>query len=223
MNTEEFVDMLAKDMSQSNDPMDIFIESDVAETDRPTEDGLDDDDDEVLDNWIEGIDETPDGTVSDRELVNTLLRKCRGLISFIKRSTILTAYVASARRNFSIKRNLSINVCTRWNSTFYLIDSFIVSCDVVERLFKSKHRLQIKQHHLDRLPNLELTSDDWIMLSQLHGISQPFFHATRAMSRCPYPTISFTYYLIVCLKILLQNQSKNNNPLFTTLEIVTFE
>ena len=34
---------------------------------------------------------------------------------------------------------------------FYLIDSFIVLRDVVERLFTSKHRLQIKQGHLDKL------------------------------------------------------------------------
>ena len=113
MNTEEFVDMLSEDMSQSNDPMDMFIESDVDETDLPTEDGLDDDDDDVLDNWIEGIVEAPDGTASDKELVNTLVKKCRSLISFIKRSTILTAYVNSERRNFSIKRNLFIDAQTR--------------------------------------------------------------------------------------------------------------
>ena len=197
--------MLPKDISQSNDHTNMLIESDVDETDLPTEDGLDDDDDEVLNNWIKGIVEVSDGTALDKEIINTLVRKCRSLISFIKRSTILTAYFASERRNFSIKRNLSIDVRTRWNSTFYLIASFIVLLDVVERLFTSKHRLQIKQDHLDKLPNLELTGDDWIMLSQLHGISQPFFHATRAMSRCPYPTISFTYYLIVCLKMFLQN------------------
>ena len=95
---------------------------------------------------------------------------------------------------------------------FYLIDSFIVLCDVVERLFTSKHRLQIKQDHLDKLPNLELTSDDWIMLSQVHGILQPFFHATRAMSGRCYPIISFAYYLIVCLKFF-----RKINPKITIL------
>ena len=95
---------------------------------------------------------------------------------------------------------------------FYLVDSFIVLLDVVERLFTSKHRLQIKQDHLDTLSNLELTSDDWIILSQLHDILQPFFHATGAMSGRRYPTIGFAYYLIVCLKMFSQKQSKNNNP-----------
>ena len=95
---------------------------------------------------------------------------------------------------------------------FYLIASFIVLCDVVQRLFPSKHRLQIKQDHLDKLSNLELTSNDWIMLSQLHGILQPFFHPTRATSGRRYPTIGIAYYLIVRLKIFLQNQSKNGNP-----------
>ena len=95
---------------------------------------------------------------------------------------------------------------------FHLIDSFIVLLDVVERLFTSKHRLQIKQDHLDKLSNLELTSDDWIILSQLHGILQPFFHATRAMSGRRYPTIDIAYYSIICLKMFSQNQSQNNNP-----------
>ena len=81
--------MLPKDMSQSNDHTDMLIELDVDETDLPTDDGLDDDDNEVFDNWIEGIVEASDGTASDKELVNTLLRKCPSLISFIKRSTIL--------------------------------------------------------------------------------------------------------------------------------------
>ena len=218
MNTDEFVDQLSKEISQSNDHMGVLTESDVDETDLPTEDGLGDDDesvdiddDEVLDNWVEGIDEAPDDTASDKELVSTLLRKCRALISLIKCSTILTAYFDSERRNFSIKRNLSIDVRTRWNSTFYLIDSLIVLRDVVERLFKSKHRLQIKQDQLNKLSNLELTSDDWIKLSQLHGILQPFFHATRAMSGRGYPTIGFAYYLIIRLKLFLQSQSKNDN------------
>ena len=109
--------MLPKEVPQSNDPMDMLTESDVDETDLPIEDGLGDDDDEVLDNWIEGIDEAPDGSASDKELVNTLVRKCHSLISFIKHSTILTAYFDSERRNFSIKRNLSIDMRIRWNST----------------------------------------------------------------------------------------------------------
>ena len=88
MNTEEFVGMIPKDMSQSNDPTDMFIESNVDETDLLTEDGLDDDDDddddddepvgindddELLDNWIDGIVEAPGGTASGKELVNTLV------------------------------------------------------------------------------------------------------------------------------------------------------
>ena len=93
--------MLPKDMSQSNDHTDMLLEWDADETDLPTEDGLDDD--EVLDNWIEGIDEAPDGTASDEELISMLLRKCRSSISFIKCSTILTAYFDSERRNFSLK------------------------------------------------------------------------------------------------------------------------
>ena len=117
MNTEEFVDILAKGISQSNDHTDMLIEWDADETDLLTEDGLDDDDNEVLDHWIEGVDEAPDGTASDKELINTLLRKCPPLISFIKCSTILTAYFDSERRNFSIKQNSSIDVRTRWNST----------------------------------------------------------------------------------------------------------
>ena len=117
MNTEEFVDMFPKHMSQSNDPIDMFIESDVDETALPTEDGVDDDDDGVLDNWIEGIVEASDGTASDKEFVDTLVRKCPSLILFIKRSTVLTAYFDSERRNFSIKRNLSIDARTRCNST----------------------------------------------------------------------------------------------------------
>ena len=83
MNTEEFVGMIPKDISQPNDPTDMFIEWNVDETDLLTEDGLNDDDDdepvgindddELLDNWIDGIVEAPGGTASGKELVKTLV------------------------------------------------------------------------------------------------------------------------------------------------------
>ena len=111
MNSEDFVDMLPKEMSQSNDPMDMSIESDVDETDLPTEDGLDNDDDEMLDNWIEGIVEASDGTASDKELVNTFVRKCRSLISFIKRSTILTGRTLIQKEETSQSNETCLLMC----------------------------------------------------------------------------------------------------------------
>lgn len=104
-----------------------------------------------------------------------------------------------------------------------MIDSFLALREAVEQLFKSKHRIQIKQEKMDRLSKLELTSGDWIMLAQLHDLLQPFFYATKAMSGQSYPTVGFAYYLIVRLKMFLQANSKKENPILRRLKELLLE
>jgi hypothetical protein len=172
---------------------------------------LDIDDDEVVDDWMEDVNDSPIDALPDQEMVNELLRKCRGLISMIKRSTIITAYFDMLRTKLDIRRNLCHDVKTRWNSTFCLIDSFLALRDAIERLFDAKHDLHIKRAQLEKLSGFELNSDDWTTLLQLHYVLQPFFHATRAMSGRTYPSIGFSYYVIMRLKAFLQNTCKKDN------------
>jgi hypothetical protein len=89
-----------------------------------------------------------------------------------------------------------------------MIDSFIFLREPIEKLFNDKHRLHIKSKQLIKLADLELTSSDWTMLSQLQTVLRPFFIATTAMSGHRYPSIGFAFYLLTRLKHFLQGHEK---------------
>ena len=97
-------------------------------------------DDEVFDDWMEDVNDSPIDALPDREMVKELLKKCRGLISMIKRSTIITAFFDMLRTKLNIRRNLCYHVKTRWNSTFCLMDIVFSRC--------------VKQNSADSMKNM---------------------------------------------------------------------
>ncbi|CAF1535147.1 unnamed protein product, partial [Didymodactylos carnosus] len=113
---------------------------------------------------------------------------------------------------------MEINVKSRWNSTFCMIDSFLVLREVIERLLNSKHHLPLKSKAITKLAELKLTSDDWAILSQLHFVLQPFFHATKVMSGRPYPSIGFAFDVLMRLKGVLQDHPPQKNSIVKRLK-----
>ena len=207
------------------DEMEINVRLNLDEEEEPMEvssdgeeDVVDINDDEITDDWAEGVNESGIDIVPDQEMINNLLKKCRRLISMIKRSTILTAYFDKERKRSNIKRNLCYDVKTRWNSTFHLIDSILALREVIERLFNSKHQLHIKQDKIEKISRLEFKSDDWGLLLNLHYVLRPFFHATKALSGRRYPSIGFAYYLYIRLKTFLQEHSKKESAVVKRLK-----
>jgi hypothetical protein len=197
---------------QSEEMMDLSNENDG------DDDDFDINDDDIVDNWLEGVTESMADIIPDQAMINSLLKKCRALVSMIKRSTILTNYFDEERKKANLKRNLCHDVKTRWNSTFHLIDSLLVLREVIERLFNAKHQLSITQDKIQKISNLELKSDDWTLLSNLHQLLRPFFHATRALSGRSYPSIGFSYYIYIRLKNFLQDHSKKDNSIMKRLK-----
>jgi len=92
-----------------------------------------------------------------------------------------------------------------------MIDSFLFLRDLIEKLFNYKHYLRIKPKQLEKLASFEFTSNDWMVLSQLHLVLQPFYHATRAMSGRRYPSMGIAFYLLARLKYFLQHHEKKEN------------
>ncbi|CAM4846973.1 unnamed protein product, partial [Rotaria magnacalcarata] len=139
-------------------------------------------DDEIVDNWTEDAIESDVDIVHDQELIVNLFKKCRGFISMIKRSTILTLFFDNERKKLSIKRNLCYDIKSLWNTGF------------------------------------ELTTDDWVILAQLHLVLKPFFHATKAISGRRYPSIGLAFYLITRLKEFLQHHERKQNLMIKRLK-----
>ncbi|CAF1544438.1 unnamed protein product [Didymodactylos carnosus] len=103
------------------------------------------------------------------------------------------------------------DVCTRWNSTYYMIDSYLQLKSIVTKLFDEKYQLRIKYKQLKKLERLEITSNDWNMLLLLHETLKPFYHATRLISGSHYATIGLTYFAIHFIKKFLDNTVGDND------------
>jgi hypothetical protein len=211
---------------QNNDEMDIDDSSELDDNEPMNADDCSDEeellsdviDDEIMDNWTEGVNESDINIVHDQEMVNYLLKKCRSLISMIKRSSIITLFFDKERKKLNIKRNLCYDVKSRWNSTFCMIDSLLALRELIEKLLNYKHHLNIKPKQITKLAGHELTSDDWTMLSQLHLVLKPFFHATKAMSGRQYPSIGLAFYLLMRLKSFLQHREKKESLMVKRLK-----
>ncbi|CAF5008899.1 unnamed protein product, partial [Rotaria magnacalcarata] len=120
----------------------------------------DTDDDEFMDDWTTDVIQSDCEIIREQNMILVVLKKCRGLISMIKRSTILTLYFDAQRKRFKKALNLCYDVKSRWNSTYCMINSFIVLREIIENLFSNKHQLHITQQQVKKLTNFELTSAD---------------------------------------------------------------
>ncbi|CAF1096355.1 unnamed protein product [Adineta steineri] len=130
---------------------------------------------EILDNWTVDVEVNDSGIVQDQEMVLSLVKKCRRLILLIKRSTIITSFVNQEKQKSNIKRSLCFDVKSRWNSTYSMIDSFLVFRDIIQKLFNYKHTLHIQAKQLEQLSNLEISGDNWIALSTLRSVFETIF------------------------------------------------
>ncbi|CAF3243510.1 unnamed protein product, partial [Rotaria sp. Silwood2] len=172
-------------------------QSDGATSDVATDEecSIDEDhDQETIDNFVEGVN-------SEEVVLDDLQQKLREVI------LIARDIVNTTKKN--IKRRLSIDVRTRWNSTYKMLSTMNIYRDVINDLFKSKGSLGLTSKQRRKLTRIELSTDQWDLLEMVIALLQPFYSATKLLSNSKYPTIGASLYVIRSLEDLFQKDENN--------------
>jgi hypothetical protein len=129
---------------------------------------------------------TVEDGIKKTENLEELLKKCRDIVSYFKRSTKASDCLREEQRQRN-EATLKViqDVSTRWNSTFLMI----------ERILKLGDSVTITLVKLKSAPSF-LTIDDQIVLQDVCAILRIFNLATEKISGDLYPTISLIIPLI---------------------------
>jgi hypothetical protein len=106
---------------------------------------------------------------------------------------------------FSSPRMPKIDVATRWNSTFLMLDTAIE--------YREVHDVHCD---IQKWTLLKLSDDEWLMMQRLKNCLKPYFEATLQASGSSYLTVSRS----VVLYEYLLNRNKMNVDLLKTQEII---
>lgn len=143
-------------------------------------------------------DDESDQSQNIRYSVHQLVQRIRACIGNIRAARAINDYVIRKARSNDppIKFNLITDFEIRWNTTFIMIDRFIIHRfiidDINSRPFKVAHITSTQQAKLGS-KEFEFTNDEWSRINDLHAVLKPFLIATNIVSAKNYPTLSTTY------------------------------
>ncbi|CAF1212449.1 unnamed protein product [Rotaria sordida] len=138
------------------------------------EDSFDEhDDDEIFDNFIEGVN-TEEIQLDDiQRKVREVIDITRDIVKTANKTSILSSFIDKKRSDMNtylskhnqIKRRLSIDVRTRWNSTFKMLSTINIYRDIINDMFKSKGSLGLTANQRKKLTQLELSTGQWDLIN----------------------------------------------------------
>lgn len=177
----------------------------------------DDEEEEFEDNFTSGVDVTEKSLDVDEDKVMNAITVCRKIVHTIKKSSILSSFIEKKRTIFNhrtrrtrkIKRKLSSDVRTRWNSTYLMLNTVKLYRDILSDMFKSKTTIHLTSAQRKKVTRLELTSDMWDILSSILDVLRPFYSATKVLSGTRYPTMGATLYIVRTLEQYLETQESD--------------
>ena len=157
------------------------------------------------DGWADDVCTDDMGEPHDISTIGELMRKCCSLVTMVKRSTSIRSFFDKESSQFGLRRMLSADVCTRWNSTLHMIESFITLKTVVCKLFDEKSEIGLPRKQSEKLDRLELTSSDWTLLKILSQLLKPFDLATKLLSSQQFRTIGLCMFALHHIKTFLED------------------
>ncbi|CAF4047465.1 unnamed protein product [Rotaria magnacalcarata] len=148
--------------------------------------------------------------------VHELIQRIRACVSNVRGIRAVNDYVIRKARSNDppIKSNLVTDFEIRWNTTFIMIDRFVIYRSIIDdinsRPFKIAHITSTQQVKLGS-KEFEFNNDEWNRINDLHTVLKPFLIATKIISAKNYPTLSTTYSVQYCLRHFLSESSENDS------------
>jgi len=136
----------------------------------------------------------------------------------IKNTTILNEYLKKIKFNYNrknedkIQRSLALDIRTRWNSTYKMLDGLYDHRMLIMDLFQNKSNIKLTKQQLKNLNCLEFTSDCWFILELLIKVLRPFYTATKAISGSEYPSVGLTVFVLRRIESDFLSVSKPTDP-----------
>ena len=192
------------------DPSMVNMENDNAQNETVDDDSTDEDDYTEANsenNWTVDIEKELDSCSCEKEkqMIGSVLEKCRSLVKLIKESSILIAYINVLKKEFNICRSLQLDCKSRWNSTYRLIETLMIYKRIISKLMSDKHELNLNDKQKRLLTSIEFDKTDWIIIESLENLLRPFSEAIKLVSGSNYSTIGVGLFTIVHIRDFLED------------------
>ncbi|XP_071677406.1 uncharacterized protein [Lolium perenne] len=100
----------------------------------------------------------------------------------------------------------SLDIVTRWNSTYLMIDSALPYKEAFYELVEQ-----------DRQFKYAPSADDWKMAEAIRSLLKVFFEATKVVSGCSYPTSNRYFHEMWGIKLLLEKHANNKEKVIASM------
>jgi hypothetical protein len=134
--------------------------------------------------------------------------KIRESVKYIKSSQTREELFQDIVKQLGIvcEKEPSIDIATRWNSTYLMIDSALPYMEAFYELVEQDPQFKYAP-----------SADDWNMAEAIRSLLKIFFKATQVVSGSSYPTANRYFHEIWSVKLLLEKHTKNKNQIIASM------
>jgi hypothetical protein len=155
--------------------------------------------------------------------INELLKRIRLMVKFIRKSSLIDAYVREKMASVDGAKDLVCDLRIRWNSTWLMLDRFIMHRDVINSIISSPDRISgLVKKQKSKLRSFVMSHDDWEMAVCIHHILHPFLIATKILSGRNYPTLGAAFYVARKLETFLSANDDDSPVVLMIKESLRF-
>jgi hypothetical protein len=135
-------------------------------------------------------------------IIHFKILECRELVSTVKYSNVFRLFTKELVNEYNnnneekIKRSLQLDVKSRWNSTFYMLESLELFRPIIDSLLKNVRKMNLTKKQVTKLMQLEISNNSWTIILSLVKVLEPFKNATKLISASQYPTVGYVLFFI---------------------------